>query len=180
MILLTSDVSEYCEKAKDVSSAVYRLLAWAVGEYWSLQCPEIHKQPGGKPYFPGEKDRFFSLSHTGKRILVGLSRGDLGVDIERIRPLREELSKRIFSEEMRAQFDFFEAWTLREAVYKLTGQGSLISMELKKIDGAVITPYEGVRCRSYYTVSGHVVSVAAYTNDFPEHIKNIPPEKFLS
>ena len=111
---------------------------------------------------------------------MGLSRGDLGVDIERVRQLREDLSERIFSEAMRHQFDFFEAWTLREAVFKLTGQGSLLSMELEKIDGSVVTPFEGVLCRSYYTVPGHVVSAAAYTGDFPEHIENIPPEKFLS
>ena len=180
MILLTSDVSEYCEKPKDISDAGHRLLAWAVEEYWEMRCPEILKKTGGKPYFPGEKDRFFSLSHTGKRILVGLSRGDLGVDIERVRPLSKELSERIFSQEIRSQFDLFEAWTLREAVFKLTGQGSLLSMELEKTDGAVITPFEGVRCRSYYTVPGHVISAAAYTGDFPKHIENIPPEKFLS
>ena len=180
MILLTSDVSGHCKKARDVSDAGHRLLAWAVEEYWEMRCPEILKKPSGKPYFPGETDRFFSLSHTGKRILVGLSRGDLGVDIERVRPLREDLSERIFSEEMRAQFDLFEAWTLREAVFKLTEQGSLLSMELAKKDGAVVTPYEGVRCRSYYAVPGHAVSVAAYTGDFPECIENIPPEKFLS
>ena len=180
MILLTSDVSDYCEKAWDVSDAAHRLLAWAVEEYWGIKCPEIDKKPGGKPYFPGEKDRFFSLSHTGKQILAGLSRGELGVDIERVRPMHGGLSERIFSEEIRAQFDFFEAWTLREAVFKLTGQGSLLSMELKKKDGAVVTPYAGVRCRSYYTIPGHAVSVAAYAGDFPEQIKNIPPEKFLS
>lgn len=180
VILLTSDVSEYCEKPQDVSDAGHRLLAWAVGEYWEIPCPEILKKPGGKPYFPGETDRFFSLSHTGKRILVGLSRGDLGVDIERVRALRRSLSERIFSEKMRSQFSFFEAWTLREAVFKLTGQGSLLSMELEKKDGAVVTPFEGVLCRSYYAVPGHVVSVAAYSGDFPEHIENIPPEKFLS
>ena len=180
MILLTSDVSGYCEKPKDVSDAGHRLLAWAVEVYWSIKCPEIQKKAGGKPFFPGETDRFFSLSHTGKRILVGLSRGDLGVDIERVRALREELSERIFSEKMRREFDFFEAWTLREAIFKLTGQGSLLSMELEKKDGAVVTPFEKVRCRSYYTVPGHVVSAAAYAGDFPERIENIPPEKFLS
>ena len=180
MILLMSDVSDTCEKAREVSDAAHRLLAWAVEEYWQLPCPGISKKPGGKPYFPGETDRFFSLSHTGSRILIGLSRGDLGVDIERVRPLREDLSERIFSEAMRSQFDFFEAWTLREAVFKLTGQGSLLSMELEKTGGAVVTPFEGVCCRSYYTVPGHTVSAAAYTGDFPEHIENIPPEKFLS
>ena len=180
MILLTSDVSDHCERPKDISDAGHRLLAWAVEEYWGLKCPEILKKPGGKPYFPGGTDRFFSLSHTGGRILTGLSRGDLGVDIERVRPLHEGLSERIFSEAMRARFDFFEAWTLREAVFKLTGQGSLLSMELEKIDGAVVTPFEGVRCHSYYTIPGYVVSAAAYTGDFPERIENIPPEKFLS
>ena len=180
MILLTSDVSDYCEKPKDVSDATHRLLTWAVEEYWEMPCPEILKKPGGKPYFPGETDRFFSLSHTGKRILAGLSRGDLGVDIERVRPVREELRERIFSEAMRGQFDFFEAWTLREAVFKLTGQGSLLSMKLEKKDGAVVTPFEGVLCRSYYAIPGHVVSAAAYAGDFPERIENIPPEKFLS
>ena len=180
MILLTSDVSEYCENPKDVSDAGHRLLAWAVEEYWQIQCPGISKRPGGKPYFSGETDRFFSLSHTDKRILAGLSRSELGVDIERVRPLRRGLNERIFSEAMRGQFDFFEAWTLREAVFKLTGQGSLLSMELKKKDGAVVTPFEGVRCRSYYVIPGHVVSSAAYAGDFPERIENIPPEKFLS
>lgn len=180
MRIFTSDVGAFCKNKKQVSASAYRLLEYAVMEEWGMACLEIARTRSGKPYFSGEENRFFSMSHTGTHILVGVSEGGLGVDIEAVRPLREGLAERIFSEHMRREFSFFEGWTLREAIFKLTGEGGLTSMELQKRDGIIITPFDSVKCRTYDSVAGCAAAVADYTGNFPEKIENIDPELFLS
>jgi 4'-phosphopantetheinyl transferase len=90
----------------------------------------------GKPYLPGDPDLKFNLSHSDERALVAATRGiDIGVDVERFRPLREcmAIAERFFppleaaaladspSEEREAEF--FRRWTRIEAKLKARGIG---------------------------------------------------------
>lgn len=83
MRLFTADVGDFCENKKQVSAAAYRLAEYAARAVWGT-CPEIVRPPAGRPYFASE-GRFFSLSHTGERVLVGVSDRELGVDVEKRR-----------------------------------------------------------------------------------------------
>ena len=96
--------------------------------------PEYGYGQNGKPYL---KDRplKFNLSHSGAYVFCGVSRQEIGVDIQKIQKAGElRLAKRFFprteyrqlercgDEEKRRQL-FFRIWTRKEAYGKLTGQG---------------------------------------------------------
>ena len=98
------------------------LLARAVKLAWGLGVlPEIGKSLRGKPEFVWEEKRWFSLSHSGDLVLCALSdAGPVGVDVEKVRPLREGLPQYALSEEELAEFDgswedFFRLWTRKES-----------------------------------------------------------------
>ncbi len=84
------------------------------------------------------------------------------------------------SDAERREFGLFELWTLREAVFKLTGRGALMSMELRREGGETVTPFAGVRCRSYADLPGCAAAAASFDGAFPEIIEIVPPERFLT
>jgi 4'-phosphopantetheinyl transferase len=98
----------------------------------------LEKGPHGKPFLGGEfrgSDLAFNLSHSGNKVAVAIGRGrNLGVDIERLRPLdHEALASRYFTAEEAAVFraarpedreeTFFHYWTAKEAYLKARGIG---------------------------------------------------------
>ena len=89
---------------------------------------DIHAGPYGKPEAPGV---FFSLSHSGGCALLAMSDGDVGADLERLRPAPMRTAGRVFAPEeldwLAAGEDgdarFFTLWTLKEALLKAAGRG---------------------------------------------------------
>ena len=178
MRLFAADIRKALEEGADASRLARALLAYAVREQWGISCPETARLANGKPFFPGERDKFFSLSHTKTHILGGVSHCDLGVDAETRRPVRPGAAERLFSPAMRRDFGYFEGWTLRESVYKLTGRGSLRRMEFSLSGGEIRAPFPEVRCRLYGGLHGCAAAAAADSDDFPEAIELVPTERF--
>jgi len=176
MRIFASDVRELMAAGVSRGELARALLRYAVREYWGEEMPDIEKDSRGKPFFAGREDMHFSLSHTKTHILAAVSEYHVGADIETIRPVKEE-NKRLFSPEMLADFGYFGGWTLREAVFKLRGEGSLRNMDTRLLDGRIVTPFECVRCASY-TVPGCAAAAAAMEGSFPEHIEIVDAEKF--
>ncbi len=93
--------------------------------------------PYGKPLLPPLAGRrvSFNVSHSDGQALVALASHEVGVDIERIRPVDDlvRLAKTAFSlTEQAALFalpglqrlkGFFNCWTRKEAYIKATGHG---------------------------------------------------------
>lgn len=105
----------------------YWLLRRALRECCGWQeLPDMAHTPSGKPYFPVRPEVHFSISHTDGAVLVGLADREIGVDVERIRPVKEQMLRRFDcdSENM-----FFEVWTRREARAKRTGRSVELSKE---------------------------------------------------
>ena len=75
----------------------------------------------GKPYFPDYPEVHFNLSHSGGAVLVGLSDQELGVDIERIRPVGQRMMVRLAH--VTTEEAFFQSWVRREARAKRSGNG---------------------------------------------------------
>ena len=115
-----------------------RLLRQYLGPTASI---EILQDPRGKPHLPkktGKPSLCFNYSFSGDLTVFAFSwNRDVGVDIERIRPLQEMLSisKNYFTkdeyrllreqpEELRSSL-FFTIWTRKEAVLKALGEGLL-------------------------------------------------------
>jgi len=105
-----------------------RLLAFAVFQVWGFEeLPAMETGAKGKPFFPEHPDCHFNLSHSGDWVLCALSdEGAVGVDIETVRPRKENLPRYIMSDAEFHAFDgswedFFRIWTLKEAYVKYEG-----------------------------------------------------------
>jgi len=104
----------------------------------------VAHRESGAPYFssPSAGDEELprlSVSHAGNAVLVGISSGGIGVDVEPVAPLREPVLRRVFNINERNYVNksatpdeaFAEVWTRKEAVGKA---------EEKGIKHAMITP----------------------------------------
>ena len=92
--------------------------------------------PVGKPSLGAGAGLRFNVSHSDRYAVLALAQGaELGVDIERVRPLRDMdlVADRVFSAAERAGLNavpadrkaeaFFAGWTRKEAYIKARGEG---------------------------------------------------------
>jgi 4'-phosphopantetheinyl transferase len=92
--------------------------------------------PRGKPTLVGDDGLRFNVAHSHGLALLAVARArDLGVDLERVRPLpaAEAIARRFFSPRERGALDalppgrrldaFLSLWTRKEAYLKATGGG---------------------------------------------------------
>lgn len=119
----------------------YGLLLLALRERHGLRAfPAVARTENGKPYFPELPGLYFSLSHTEGAVLAGLADIPLGVDIQRVRPVRETLARRMAAPvEPEA---FFRVWTRREAMSKRAGDTLAALLAPETAEGIVCVPLE--------------------------------------
>lgn len=97
---------------------------------------EFTLTPTGKPLLqqPNQPATHFNLSHSGERAAVAVCRtAQVGIDIERVRDVRDGLARRFFAADEVAKLEalqgderreaFFRCWTRKEAFLKATGEG---------------------------------------------------------
>ena len=86
---------------------------------------------GGKPYAQG-LPVCFSISHSSDKVVCAVSDKSIGVDIEKLRPLKPGMVSRVCSEKEREYvlciteeeeraIRFLKLWTLKEAYFKCFG-----------------------------------------------------------
>ena len=94
--------------------------------YYEISYTEL-----GKPYLPGN-EFYFSLSHSGKIALCGVSHQPMGCDIELKRERLPRIAN-VFSAKESSEFSlldeaekinfFFQLWTCKESIVKWMGKG---------------------------------------------------------
>lgn len=124
--------SEYQNYMSEKHHAGYRsasLCAWtllreALCSMGFHAMPDVTFSETGKPSFR-DHCAHFSLSHSGKLAVALVSDENCAVDVEKIDPnAAEKLSARCMHEnEIAAGMDFFECWTKKECIGKLSGNG---------------------------------------------------------
>ena len=94
----------------------------------------------GKPI---SKGKYANLSHCDNLVIVGVSDCDIGVDIERVKPVKEELKRYVSSdienEEIKSDLDFFKIWVAKESLIKCLG------LTISKIKEVPSLPFVGKR-----------------------------------
>lgn len=120
--------------------------------YWLLQCalrkhfgwkelPAMEYTSSGKPYFPGWPDVHFGISHTDGAVMVGIADREIGVDLEKIRPVKEGMLRRF---DCGSEMAFFKTWVRREARAKRLGTPVELGAESPLLPGEQIVYPEGV------------------------------------
>ncbi len=110
---------------------------------FNILMPEIKKGEHGKPYF--EKNGvYFNISHTDGLQAVAVGNSEVGVDVEKIKPVNLQVASRFTKEEYDYNMKddsynrFFEVWIKKEACLKYKGTG--ISGGLKSFNVFETTP----------------------------------------
>jgi 4'-phosphopantetheinyl transferase len=84
-----------------------------------------------KPVLPGS-DLYFSIAHSGSLVVCAIGNIPLGVDVERVRAIETQDLRgslpNFVSRKDGEKPDFFEGWTMAEAVLKASGEGLRHSM----------------------------------------------------
>ena len=99
-----------------------------------------------KPYIEGNP-LYISVSHSGNWAVCAIADKPIGVDVEEIRGVQEKFVVRTCSEGERAYIRygdagylsrFWECWTAKEALFKLTGKGPLLALSRQNVPENVI------------------------------------------
>lgn len=138
------------QRARHVISRGMRrkFLSEALGcDHAALQFAEAE---GAKPRLSAGGRCDFNVSHAGDYVAFVAGRGEVGVDLEKIRPVREmaALVQRYFhadeatawralADELR-QDAFFVLWSAREAAMKCAGTGLARGLALTRVDPSIL------------------------------------------
>jgi 4'-phosphopantetheinyl transferase len=141
---------------------------------------EFYEDGESKPRLVGGGGWDFNLSHAGDYVAVAAGRGAVGVDLEKIREVREmsALVTRYFHADEAAawtalddglrQEAFFVLWSAREAAMKCAGLGLAKGLAVTRVDPAILTQTaaEGlvgataVKVNRHEAPSGYVMMLA--------------------
>lgn len=96
----------------------------------NLKDVEILNESGGAPYFVNQPNLSLSISHSGEYAVAAVSRYKLGIDIEKIKGIKERSFLKIaftsremkFIERQTPRF-LYVAWTMKEAFLKYLKRG---------------------------------------------------------
>ncbi|MBE6130500.1 MAG: 4'-phosphopantetheinyl transferase superfamily protein [Erysipelotrichaceae bacterium] len=101
----------------------------------------------GKPYLK-DKNLYFSLSHSNGIVALTVSKEEIGLDIELIKPIKESVAKRIMNENEYCIYSsldknkkityFYEVWTSKEAYVKKLGTSISLNPSNIEIDEDIL------------------------------------------
>lgn len=145
------------------------LLLEEVFPLFGVNVGEIYTGRGGKPMHPKIG---FNLSHSGEKVMLAISVGAVGCDLEKGRKIPARMSERLpkareylerFPQEEREK-EFFRLWTMRESYLKMTGEGISGMMGVSFLPGESIFR-KGVFFHEYFS-EGYAIFVCAEEESF--------------
>lgn len=92
------------------------------------------KNQYGKPFLYNKPRFFFNVSHSANWVVCAISTKEVGVDIEKLKPIDMKIAKRFFDKreyhyimsaaDFATQVEcFYDIWTLKESYVKYIGKG---------------------------------------------------------
>lgn len=127
---------------------------------------EIYLNKYGKGYLPTEEKLFFSISHSGSKVMVVFSDKEIGCDIEMVKPCNLNIAKRFFNEneynEIINSNDpnklFIKYWTIKESALKCIGTGLNRKLKDIKINNSKLDSEEIILLKST-EIDGYFYSI---------------------
>ncbi len=117
------------EQKKKLRIAADALCRKTISDYCGIAPEEITfgYSEKGKP-FAKDLPVHFSISHSGDYAVCAVSENEIGIDIEKIRPVNQRVADKFATEKekeyiLSSSNGFFEIWTLKEAYFKCIGTG---------------------------------------------------------
>ena len=156
------------------------LVRWMIRRFTDVQPIQIERNDSGRPYLAGNANwqGDFNLSHSGEWIAAALiTHGRVGIDVEEINQLNEELMAFALSEaecntiNEKSGMDkvnlFYEFWTKKEAIYKT---GLFPDATPQSLDTVLsLQKCKDIYTQLFYVDSQHPVSICWNTEmPFPE------------
>lgn len=125
-----------------------KLLRDVMAEKMGVAAKEINisRTDDGKPVIEGSP-LHFSISHSGPFVVCAVDENEIGVDIEVVRASDAKFIQRVCSEaeinyiRLGTSGDlmrFWEIWTAKEALFKLTGKGPLLHLSCMDLPERVV------------------------------------------
>ena len=120
---------------------------------------------------------FFNISHSGDKAVCAFGTSEIGVDIEKIKPLSERLMDKIALPSERAKISaakqIVRLWTRKEALAKCVGEG--LGEDIFKTDlSEDVVRYSGMTYRlKSFELGEYMLSVCTEFDFPPEKIVNI-------
>ena len=163
----------YAHSHSDLSLGAGLLLASILGVHRDEDlCMGLY----GKPFLATGKPGF-SLSHSGEHVLLGISDGPIGVDMERnSRQVPLAVRERI-SLPVEKELDPLVVFTRKECAMKLTGLG--FSLPLREIDTTMDFLWKDMPYHFFTTEqAGYTISVLTAEEALPK-IQQLTSEELL-
>lgn len=123
----------------------------------------------GKPVSDGV---FFNVSHSGNVVVFVRADRPVGVDVEVVREIGDEVKRRVLTEEERREGGatdeaFFALWTAKESLVKADGAG--MNAHPQDVPGLPVFGEKRYKGKTYYTAQttlhGAVVAVTVEGNE---------------
>ncbi|MBE1553153.1 4'-phosphopantetheinyl transferase family protein [Sporosarcina limicola] len=148
------------------------VVRWTIRRFTDEQQPvQFARNKAGRPYLIGSDswNGDFNLSHSGDWLVVAFAeKGCVGIDIEKIGELNEEVMAYIMSQaeikmiHQRPEIDrkclFYELWTRKESIYKT---GLFPNATPKSLDTVQVTnKFQKIYTHSFYVDPEHPVSIS--------------------
>lgn len=159
------------------SSTAWHLLEIALKKSGIPEIPHVCFEEKGKPVFVNSS-LYFSLSHSGNLAVALLSDSPCAVDIEVVKDtVKDKLILRCLNErELELGCDFFECWTKKECMGKLSGEG--LPSHPNQMDSLNSAYANHFHLRRFADATGQEYALSVLCMNHDElHIQKIEPEE---
>ncbi len=144
--VLSTDIREKinlikCERKRSEKVIGNILIRYAIKDFFGIPIKNqnFSYNQKGKPYITDYENVHFNLSNSGDMVVCAVGTDEIGVDIEKIRPIKEQVINKVCcSKELKylenstdKTSEFIRIWTAKEAYVKRSGEG--LKGDLKKI-----------------------------------------------
>ena len=133
----------------------------------------------GKPYLK-DKNLYFSLSHSNGIVALTVSKEEIGLDIELIKPVKDALAKRIMTTEEYNIYNtldknkkityFYEVWTSKEAYVKKLGTSITLTPSNIEIDEDILIKRINIDNNEYMLAVTNSISITIDERFIPKEL----------